>query len=106
MPEEGHLCHVEEVVQGDEAGPPEVAAGVVALPPHLHPLVRLHPLPGNAGERVAPQPLQPILHTLHSSLAISNLYTYEQHHNPHLTVLRIRYNQQQLSDPFPPMQPR
>ncbi len=106
MPEGGHLCHVEEVVQGDEAGAPEVAAGVVALPSHLHPLVRLHPLPGNAGKRKAPQPLQPILHTSHNPLAISNLYTYEKHHILHLTVLRIRYIQQNLSDPFPPMQRR
>lgn len=56
------LCHVQVIVEGDEAGPSEIAAGIVALPPHVHPLICLEPLPGNARECMFPQPLQPLLH--------------------------------------------
>ena len=51
------------VLQGDEASASEVTAGVIPLPPHVHPPVCLQALPCMPRERHVPQPLQRFLHS-------------------------------------------
>ena len=53
--------HEEVILQRNQPGASKVAAGVVPLPTHVHPPVRLQPLPGVPRECNAPQHLQRLL---------------------------------------------